>query len=136
MIRELIKQRIEDLDLKQIDVCKGTNIPPTTLSLYLNGKTHLPIGRIVKLMDVLGLTVGKEGELVGQYAPQEMLVPIKQRMSERGMIQAELARQCGVSRGTACTFLSKGVIGESTLERVLNLLNLTVVSYDKPKLSA
>lgn len=57
---ELIKNRIrdlrEDLDLRQIDVAKATNIDQKTLSNYETGKTNPDSYAIIKLAEFFQVT--------------------------------------------------------------------------------
>lgn len=132
--RELIQQRIRDLGLTQRAVSQAMGVTDQSLSNFLNGSRTYSYLAYVKLLKVLGLTLGHEEDNVGTW-PLSVRRIIKVEIEKREQPLSEIAKRCDVRGSTLSSFLTgnRG-IRVASLERIITELGLTFVSYGEPSI--
>ena len=130
--RELIQQRIRDLGLTQRAVSQAMGVTDQSLSNFLNGSRTYSYLAYVKLLKVLGLTLGHEDEIASQWS-LSVRRTIKAEIEKRGQPLSEIAKRCDVRGSTLSSFLTgRRGIRVASLERIITELGLTFVSYGEP----
>ncbi len=131
--REPLKQRIHDLGLTQKAVSRAMGVTDQSLSNFLNGSRTYSYLVYVKLLKVLGLTLGHEEDNVGSGPALSVRRIIKAEIEKRGQPLSEIAKRCDVRGSTLSSFLTgRRGIRVASLERVITELRLTYVSFGEP----
>lgn len=135
MIRNGIRNRIADLGLSQKEVSAQLGQKEQNFSSFLCGNRAFSMRKLIKLMELLGLSVGDPRNVVGKYPPNEIYHSIAERMAERGLNIKELANSSNVNKSSLSLFLRGSRMLElASLERVLTTLGFELVSYGRPKI--
>jgi len=135
MIREAIKNRINDLDLSQREICVRIGLLEQNLSSFLCGGRALSLRKLTVLLELLGLTIGKAGDMVGAYSPTEIRIAVKESVAEHNLRLKELSTMCGVNESSISLFLKgRRLLELNSLERIMSALKLDLVSYGQPKI--
>lgn len=131
--RESIQQRIRDLGLTQRAVCQAMGVTDQSLSNFLNGSRTYSYLAYVKLLSVLGLTLGHEEDNIGSGPALSVHRIIKAEIEKRGQSISEIAKRCNVRSSTLSSFLTgRRGIRVASLERIITELGLTYVSFGEP----
>lgn len=131
--REPIQQRIRDLGLTQRAVSHAMGVTDQSLSNFLNGSRTYSYLAYVKLLKVLGITLGHEGDNIGTAPALSVRRIIKAEIEKRGQPLSEIAKRCDVRGSTLSSFLTgRRGIRINSLERIITELGLTYVSFGEP----
>lgn len=135
MIREAIKTRINDLDLSQREISTRIGLREQNLSSFLCGGRALSLSKLTMLLELLGLTIGKAGDMVGTYSPTEIRIAVKESVAEHNLKLKELSTMCGVNESSISLFLKgRRLLELNSLEQIMSALKLDLVSYGQPKI--
>lgn len=135
MIREAIRSRIIDLDLSQREICARIGLREQNLSSFLCGGRALSLRKLTVLLELLGLTIGKAGDMVGTYSLAEIRITVKESVAEHNLRIKELSKMCGVNESSISLFLKgRRLLELNSLERIMSALDLKLVSYGQPKI--
>lgn len=104
-----------------------------SLSNFLNGKRSYSYLAFVKLLRVLGLTLGKKDDNIGSEPVISIRLVIKDEIARKGRPIYEIAKCCNVNNSSLSSFLTgRRGINITALERIISELELTFVSYGEP----
>lgn len=133
MIREVIKDRIQDLGLTQKKVCEALGEHEQNLSSFTNGLRSYPYEKFVALLQTLGLTIGDRTQYVGQEPPERLRAVLEASIKSSGAKRKEIAELSGVNVSTLSSYLSgKRTICLATLEKLMDCLDLGVIAFGVP----
>lgn len=131
--REPIQQRIRDLGLTQRAVSLAIGVTDQSLSNFLNGSRTYSYLAYVRLLRVLGLTLGYEEDNIGTSPSLSLRHIIKAEIEKRGLPLSEIAKCCDIRNSTLSSFLTgRRGIRVTSLERIITELGLTYVSFGEP----
>lgn len=136
-IRERIKNRIKDLGLSQRQVSMALGVAEQNLSGFLYGRRTYSLRRIISLMEILGLSIGRKDSLIGKLPPAYLRFELSEMVKSKAILLKEVARLAGINACSISSFFSgKRSLSLKSLERLMDALDEDVVCYGEPKISA
>lgn len=134
MIRKALKQKMTDSEMTQKEFSAYLGIAPSNFNAFLNGTRSLPYGTLIKALDKLNLSVGRQGARVASLPPTELSEIFKSHAAVSGMKIKEIAEKAGVDNTCLTSFFNGyRTMPVKNLEKVMEILKLDVVSYINPR---
>lgn len=127
-----IQQRIKDIGTTQRNVSKEIEVSEQSLCNFLKGVRSFPYLKYVKLLEVIGFTIGIDGGL-GKYPAADIPVIIRERIAENDIKIKDIANTSNVNSSSLSSFLTKKRgLSVLAIERIVDCLGLDYVCYGIP----
>lgn len=129
MIRDQINLFIIGSGIKQKVLSDAIGVTSTNLNAYLRGKRTIPVDSLIKMMEVLGLSVGRNEDSRSSFEPTEINAAIAKRITERGVTMKEVSRQTGINASTLSSYITGArSISYENLDTLLAFLGMKVMA--------
>lgn len=128
MVREKIKQAINDSGVSHSQFSRKLGMCPTNFNAWINGARTLPFPTFIKALNMLGLSVGPKA--VGfSYIPADDLQEIfYMQMRQTGIKICDIARQTGIDPSVLSAFLTGARrMSTNNVEKAMEVLGLEIV---------
>lgn len=130
-IHEEIQRQMQFMGVNQAMICLTLNMQVQNFNSFIRGKRSMPVEDLVNVMDLLSVTFGNSEDNFSSHHASEVRDIISVKMKELGCTIKVISEASGVSESSISRFISnKSGCSTNTLEKILNALKFTIISYE------
>lgn len=137
MVREKIRQAINDSGMSHSQFSRKLGMCPTNFNAWINGARTLPFHSFINALNLLGLSVGPTS-VDFSYIPADELPEIfYMQMRQTGIKICDIARRTGIDPSVLSAFLTGARrMSTNNVEKTMEVLGLGIVRCTKSAVSS
>lgn len=128
MVREQIKQKINESGLSHSQFSKKLGMAASNFNAWINGARTLPFPTFIKMLNLLGLSVGPKAVGFSYIPPDDLPEIFYMQMRQSGVKICDIARQTGIDPSVLSAFLTGARrMSTNNVEKTMDVLGLGIV---------